>query len=127
MPYAFNPTTGKLDYYQKSGAAANGLPVGGTAGQVLAKIDETNYNAEWIDPAAGGSDAAVYHKKEIASATTAYSGTNATTNDESDASWKVIKMVQSDNNNAIRTIYTAVGAWANRATLSYTTKLSYEV
>lgn len=30
-------------------AAAAGLPVGGTAGQILAKIDGTNYNAQWID------------------------------------------------------------------------------
>jgi hypothetical protein len=30
-------------------AAAAGLPPGGTAGQILAKIDATNYNAEWID------------------------------------------------------------------------------
>ena len=26
-----------------------GLPVGGTAGQIVSKIDSTNYNAEWID------------------------------------------------------------------------------
>lgn len=31
------------------GASASGLPVGGAAGQILAKIDATNYNAEWID------------------------------------------------------------------------------
>lgn len=30
-----------------------GVPVGGTAGQVLAKIDGTNYNTEWVDPATG--------------------------------------------------------------------------
>lgn len=30
-------------------AVAAGLPVGGTAGQILAKIDSTNYNAQWID------------------------------------------------------------------------------
>lgn len=29
--------------------SSNGLPTGGTAGQILAKIDATNYNAEWID------------------------------------------------------------------------------
>jgi len=27
----------------------NGLPVGGTAGQILSKINATDYNAEWID------------------------------------------------------------------------------
>lgn len=28
-----------------------GVPAGGTTGQVLAKIDATNYNTEWVDPA----------------------------------------------------------------------------
>lgn len=31
-----------------------GVPTGGTTGQVLAKIDNTNYNTEWIDPPEGG-------------------------------------------------------------------------
>lgn len=30
------------------GAAGEGVPVGGTAGQVLAKIDGTDYNTEWL-------------------------------------------------------------------------------
>lgn len=30
-------------------AVAAGLPVGGTAGQILAKVDATNYNTIWID------------------------------------------------------------------------------
>jgi hypothetical protein len=33
-----------------TGAAGQGVPTGGTAGQVLAKINGTNYNTEWIDP-----------------------------------------------------------------------------
>lgn len=32
----------------KWAAAANGIPEGGTAGQVLEKIDGTNYNAQWV-------------------------------------------------------------------------------
>ncbi len=31
------------------GGTAYGLPIGGTTGQILAKIDNTNYNVEWID------------------------------------------------------------------------------
>lgn len=31
------------------GAKGEGVPVGGSAGQVLAKIDGTDYNTEWID------------------------------------------------------------------------------
>lgn len=35
----------------------NGVPTGGTAGQVLAKIDGTNYNTEWVDQTGGGGGA----------------------------------------------------------------------
>ena len=31
------------------GPKGRGVPVGGTAGQVLAKIDGSNYNTEWVD------------------------------------------------------------------------------
>ena len=31
-----------------------GVPAGGTAGQVLAKIDGTDYNTEWVDQTGGG-------------------------------------------------------------------------
>lgn len=36
------------------GPAGPGVPTGGTAGQVLAKIDGTNYNTEWVTPSSGG-------------------------------------------------------------------------
>lgn len=35
------------------GADGQGVPVGGTAGQVLAKIDGTDYNTEWVDQTGG--------------------------------------------------------------------------
>lgn len=38
-----------------TGAAGQGVPAGGTAGQVLSKVDGTDYNTEWIDPPSGGS------------------------------------------------------------------------
>jgi len=34
-------------------AATNGVPIGGTVGQVLEKIDGTDYNTQWATPAAG--------------------------------------------------------------------------
>ncbi len=34
--------------------STGGVPAGGTAGQVLRKIDGTDYNTEWATPAAGG-------------------------------------------------------------------------
>jgi len=36
------------------GADGEGVPVGGTAGQILSKIDGTDYNTEWIDNTGGG-------------------------------------------------------------------------
>ena len=37
-----------------TGPAGQGVPTGGTAGQVLAKIDSTNYNTQWVDQTGGG-------------------------------------------------------------------------
>ena len=37
-----------------AGPAGQGVPTGGTTGQVLTKIDATNYNTYWATPAAGG-------------------------------------------------------------------------
>ena len=54
---SFRPQTKKLDYYEPAGEAANGLPSGGTAGQLLSKVDGTDYNATWSDPTAGYTDA----------------------------------------------------------------------
>ena len=37
------------------GPAGPGVPSGGTAGQILAKIDGTDYNTEWVTPSGGSS------------------------------------------------------------------------
>jgi len=37
-----------------AGPAGIGIPIGGTIGQILAKIDGTDFNTEWIDAATGG-------------------------------------------------------------------------
>jgi hypothetical protein len=37
-----------------AGSNGVGVPVGGTTGQVLAKIDGTDYNTEWVTPSGGG-------------------------------------------------------------------------
>lgn len=50
---AIDPTTGKL-YGPAPDEATNGIPAGGSAGQILAKIDGTDYNTQWIDPPIGG-------------------------------------------------------------------------
>ena len=55
-----------------TGPAGTGVPTGGTAGQVLAKIDGTNYNTQWVDAASGTPNYAV-------TAGTAYFATTAGT------------------------------------------------
>lgn len=40
----------------QDGADGVGVPAGGTAGQVLAKINATDYNTEWVTPTSGGND-----------------------------------------------------------------------
>ena len=37
------------------GANGQGVPTGGTTGQVLAKVNGTDYNTQWVTPNAGGS------------------------------------------------------------------------
>ena len=56
------------------GPAGIGVPTGGTTGQVLAKIDGTDYNDHWIDPPATG----VEIDDTSVSATTVYSSTKTT-------------------------------------------------
>ncbi len=52
MPFKFNPLTGKLDLVNTP-LASEGVPAGGDAGQILAKIDGTDYNTEWVTPSRG--------------------------------------------------------------------------
>jgi hypothetical protein len=40
---------------------SNKLPVGGTTGQVLAKIDGTDFNAEWVDQTGGSGTGNSYN------------------------------------------------------------------
>jgi hypothetical protein len=47
--------TGPTGATGATGATGPGVPTGGTAGQVLSKIDGTNYNTQWVTPSAGAS------------------------------------------------------------------------
>ena len=47
-------TSGTSGINGTSGTSGSALPTGGTAGQVLAKIDGTDFNAEWITTSSGG-------------------------------------------------------------------------
>ena len=56
------------DYYYSDGTGwtlmANVVPTGGTSGQVLSKIDGTNYNTQWITPTSGGpADQLIFQAK----------------------------------------------------------------
>jgi hypothetical protein len=46
--------TGATGWTGMTGPTGAGVAPGGSAGQVLAKIDGTNYNTQWITPSAGG-------------------------------------------------------------------------
>lgn len=64
-----------------------GVPTGGTAGQVLSKIDGTNYNTQWTTPSGGGgSSQPWYFNPPTASQFTLLSGdaTNLTVADDAD-------------------------------------------
>ena len=47
--------TGPAGSNGANGTNGAGVPTGGAAGQVLSKIDTTNYNTQWITPSSGGS------------------------------------------------------------------------
>jgi len=59
MPISFNPLTGDFDLTGGAagppGPPGQGVPVGGTAGQVLSKIDATNYNTQWVTSSGSGT------------------------------------------------------------------------
>jgi len=46
----FAGTQGPIGPAGPAGPAGQGVPVGGATGQVLAKIDSTNYNTQWVTP-----------------------------------------------------------------------------
>ena len=51
--------TGATGPQGETGATGAGVPTGGTTGQVLAKVDGTDYNTTWVDASTGsGTDAA---------------------------------------------------------------------
>lgn len=62
---ATNSRTMRADYLKQiiqyhAVPSGQGVPAGGTAGQVLAKVDGTDYNTEWIDAPSGGDEMFYY-------------------------------------------------------------------
>jgi hypothetical protein len=48
--------TGNTGLTGPTGATGPGVPVGGTAAQVLSKVSSANYDTAWVNPATGGSN-----------------------------------------------------------------------
>ncbi|QJX47770.1 hypothetical protein HMJ29_12795 [Hymenobacter taeanensis] len=57
--YVCNGAQGTAGSTGATGPAGQGVPTGGTAGQVLSKVDGTNYNTQWTTPALSSSGAAL--------------------------------------------------------------------
>lgn len=62
---------------QTSGTPGVGVPSGGTTGQVLAKIDGTDYNTEWVNQSGGGGAVTSFNTRT--GAVTSQSGDYTTT------------------------------------------------
>lgn len=57
-----------------------GIPVGGTTGQILSKVDNTDYNVVWAAPGAGDMVAAMYDPATIQQQVVGISATQTLTN-----------------------------------------------
>jgi hypothetical protein len=91
-----------------------GIPLGGTAGQVLAKVDSGDFNTEWITPSGGGSSKEVRHEWDspydyIATAT---SGTL-----DSETTWSITRIEVFADGTTLTT--TSTDSWNNRETAVY--------
>lgn len=66
--FAFNNLKGA------AGQNGQGVPAGGTAGQVLSKVDGTDYNTQWITPQPGSSYDGNYNVNYTTDAVTFFAG-----------------------------------------------------
>ena len=55
-PIGLTGATGPQGIAGTNGTNGQGVPTGGTANQVLAKVDGTDYNTTWVTPASGSAD-----------------------------------------------------------------------
>jgi hypothetical protein len=74
MSLRFNPFTGALEWVPSN---AGKLPIGGTAGQVLAKVDASDYNTEWVNQATSTTNLDGGNALSVGSALPAIDGGNA--------------------------------------------------
>jgi Collagen triple helix repeat (20 copies)/Head domain of trimeric autotransporter adhesin len=62
LGFVGSDTAWLLSLHGTNGVNGQGIAQGGTAGQVLAKIDATDFNTQWITPAAAGGGASQLEK-----------------------------------------------------------------
>jgi hypothetical protein len=62
-----NGTNGTTGATGANGTNGVGVPVGGSTGQVLSKIDATNYNTQWTTPSAGSASLIITRNLQSAS------------------------------------------------------------
>lgn len=61
-----------------AGPVGAGVATGGTAGQVLSKVDSTNYNTQWVDASTVGAPSAVRWSPTFQATGLTFTGTNST-------------------------------------------------
>jgi len=57
-----------------NGTNGMGVPTGGTTGQVLAKVDATNFNTQWVTPSGGGGSTILLRATSTTSQTFPFGG-----------------------------------------------------
>lgn len=62
----------------ETGAAGPGVAIGGTAGQVLTKVDSTAYNTQWVDASTVGAPSAIRWSPTFAATGLTFTGSNST-------------------------------------------------
>ncbi|GAB2855345.1 hypothetical protein GCM10027044_13970 [Hymenobacter ruber] len=76
--YVCNGAQGTTGSTGATGPAGQGVPTGGTAGQVLSKVDGNNYNTQWTTPSASAAYPSIELSTSVTSSQTvsALNGTN---------------------------------------------------
>lgn len=91
-----------------------GIPIGGTTGQVLAKVDSGDFNTEWITPSGGGSSKEVRHEW---APPYDYIATAPSSTLDSETTWTITRIeVFADGTTSTTT---STDSWDNRETAAY--------
>jgi hypothetical protein len=126
LPFAFTGDVTRpadsnvLTYNNALPTGKGGLPTGGTANQVLSKIDATNYNTQWVNPSGGGGTPGGSNTQVQFNNASAFGGiTNATTDGTTMTltSPKIVTDIKDTNANSVLGI-TATGSAVNYMTLA---------